>query len=383
MQTGKSRKKIALSDNAQHALEISELRYRRLFETAQDGILLIDFKSGMILDVNKFLIDLLGYSKKTFLKKHLWEVGIFKDIAASKENFVTLQTKRFVRFEDLPLETYDKRKINVEFVANAYNVGEGQVIQCNIRDITDRKNAERKLKEIDSAKTEFASLVAHQLRAPLTNISWYTQMLLAGDGGKLSVQQKKFVDEIYQGNTRIMDLITDLLHISRLELGRFVSEPELTDIQRLVQSEVNDAQIQIATKKLHFTFTSKKNLPLMLTDPRLMHIVIQNVISNAIRYTPEEGKITLSIAMEDKKNMLIKIADTGYGIPKAQQEQIFTKLFRADNTRNLVISGTGLGLYLTKGIVTHSGGKIWFESEENIGTTFFILLPLANIVKKE
>ncbi len=124
---------------------VSELRYRRLFETAQDGILLVSFEDGMIIDVNKYLIDLIGYSKEDFLGKHLWDVGVFKDIVASKDNYLTLQTKGYVRFEDLPLETKDGRKIDVEFVANSYDVGNEKIIQCNIRNITDRRIAELKL----------------------------------------------------------------------------------------------------------------------------------------------------------------------------------------------------------------------------------------------
>ena len=122
--------------------QFSERRYRRIFETAQDGILVLDYKTGMILDVNKFLIDLLEYSKADFLKKHVWDVGVFKDIVAQKKNFKTLQEKQYVRFENLPLETKRGKKINVEFVANAYKGVDEMVIQCNIRDITDRVKAE-------------------------------------------------------------------------------------------------------------------------------------------------------------------------------------------------------------------------------------------------
>ncbi|MFA6547599.1 MAG: PAS domain S-box protein [Candidatus Magasanikbacteria bacterium] len=128
-------------------LEASEKRYRRLFETAQDGVLIIDFNTGIILDVNPFLVDMLGYSKDDLLKKYLWDVGFLRDVVASKENFMALQTEKLVRFEDLPLETKDGKRKDVEFVANAYQVNGDHVIQCNIRDITARKKAESQLKE--------------------------------------------------------------------------------------------------------------------------------------------------------------------------------------------------------------------------------------------
>jgi two-component system CheB/CheR fusion protein len=127
------------------ALAISETRYRRLFETSQDGILILDAGTGKITDVNPFLIELLGYSKEQFIEKAIWEIGFLKDIVANKDKFLELQQKEFVRYEDLPLETADGRKINVEFISNVYSVNEIRVIQCQIRDITDRKLVEELL----------------------------------------------------------------------------------------------------------------------------------------------------------------------------------------------------------------------------------------------
>lgn len=131
--------------NEKEAFKASELRYRRLFEAARDGIILVDADTGMILDVNQFLIDLLGFPKAIFLKKHMWEIGAFKDIAASRENFKELQAKKYIRFEDLPLETKSGKKIDVEFVANVYAMDGTRVIQCNIRDITERRKTEKQL----------------------------------------------------------------------------------------------------------------------------------------------------------------------------------------------------------------------------------------------
>src|SRR6185503_9758161 len=120
----------------------SELRYRRLFEAAQDGILILDAETGMIEDVNPYLIKMLGYSREEFVKKKLWEVGAFKDIEASQDAFEVLQANEYIRYEDLPLKTKDGRLIQVEFVSNVYRVGSEKVIQCNVRDITARKQAE-------------------------------------------------------------------------------------------------------------------------------------------------------------------------------------------------------------------------------------------------
>ncbi len=130
---------------AEQALVASEVRYRRLFESAQDGILILDAETGMIVDVNPFLVDLLGYSHEEFLGKEIWELGFFKNIAANKSNFIELQQKGYIRYKDLPLETASGTTINVEFVSNVYHVGHKKVIQCNIRNITERKQAEEEI----------------------------------------------------------------------------------------------------------------------------------------------------------------------------------------------------------------------------------------------
>ncbi|MBN1896494.1 MAG: PAS domain S-box protein [Candidatus Aenigmarchaeota archaeon] len=127
---------------AGNTLKSSEVRYRRLFEAAQDGIILLDFDTGIILDVNKFLIDMLGYSKEEFLNKHIWEIGVFENVNTSKKYFRELQKKDYIRYEDMPLETKEGKKIFVEFISNSYFENGKKTIQCNIRDITDRKREE-------------------------------------------------------------------------------------------------------------------------------------------------------------------------------------------------------------------------------------------------
>jgi two-component system sensor histidine kinase VicK len=236
------------------------------------------------------------------------------------------------------------------------------------RDIT-------KEKEIDKAKTEFVSLASHQLRTPLSTISWYTEMLLAGDVGKISPPQKKYLEEIYQGNQRMIELVNLLLNVSRIELGTFKAEPKPIYVITLFESILDEQKVKIANKKLIITKNFNKSIPVFLIDPNLFVIVFQNLLNNAIEYTPDGGRIETSISFNDSKTILIKVSDTGYGIPKYQQDKIFTKLFRADNVKKKDTKGTGLGLYIAKSIINNMGGEIWFESEENKGTTFYVTLP--------
>ncbi len=168
----------------QAALQVSETRYRRLFETAQDGILILDADTGQITDVNPFLIKMLGYSHAEFLGKRLWEIGSFKDIAAARAAFSELQSKGYIRYEDLPLEASDGRRLNVEFVSNVYWVDQQRVIQCNIRDITARKRAEAalsqsmaELQERNEELDAFAHTVAHDLKNPGHSDHGYAEVL--------------------------------------------------------------------------------------------------------------------------------------------------------------------------------------------------------------
>lgn len=249
-------------------------------------------------------------------------------------------------------------------------------------------------KEVDKAKTEFISLASHQLRTPLSAVNWYAEMLLAGDVGRLNKEQKKYINEMYKGNERMVDLVNALLNVSRLEFGTFMVEPEPTDVVKLAQSVINEQKQQIIEKKLKLSKKYSNNLPRLNADPRLLRIVFQNLLSNAVKYTPSEGMIKVGVRLvrrgESVDNLKAKedsfaivVSDTGYGIPKGQQGKIFTKFFRADNVREKDTEGTGLDLYIVKAIINLSGGAIWFESEESKGTTFYASLPLRGMRKKE
>ena len=259
-------------------------------------------------------------------------------------------------------------------------------VACIVRDIT-------KEKQIDHAKSEFVSLASHQLRTPLSSIGWYTEMLMAGDAGPVNDEQKSYLEEIYHGNRRMVDLVNALLNVSRIELGTFMLTPEPVNFVEAAKSVIKEVYPQMHAKELVLTENYQSDLPLINADSKLTRIIFQNIITNAVKYTPSEGKIAVSISTatgeevkhgnREEKYVLISVADSGYGIPKSQENKIFTKLFRADNVREKETDGTGLGLYLVKSVVETCGGAVWFDSEENQGTTFYITIPLSGMRAKE
>ena len=255
------------------------------------------------------------------------------------------------------------------------NKNEVEFLVSLARDIT-------KEKEIDRAKTEFVSLASHQLRTPLSSINWYSEMLVAGDAGELNPEQLSFINEIYRGSQRMVELVNSLLDVSRLELGTLSIEPAMTDLNETATSIIRELQPGILKKSLTINLKTSKKSPLISVDPKLIRIVFQNFISNAIKYTPDKGRIVIEITF-DKQAALIKVSDNGYGIPEHSKEKIYEKLYRADNIKEKDTEGTGLGLYIVKAIADHSGSKTWFESQENKGSTFFFSIPIGGMKKKD
>lgn len=238
------------------------------------------------------------------------------------------------------------------------------------------------MEAVDKAKSEFVSLASHQLRTPLSTINWYAEMLLAGDAGTLSPEQKQFMDEIYKGNQRMVELVNALLNVSRIDLGTFAIDPEPTDLRTISDSLLTELMPQIKTREVIVDKKYDPDFPTLFLDPKLMRIVIQNLLTNAIKYTPAKGQVMIDLSRM-KTMVEIKVSDTGFGIPKDQQSKIFTKLFRADNVREKETDGTGLGLYIVKSIIEQSGGSVRFDSVLDKGTTFYVTIPIVGMKKKE
>jgi len=228
-------------------------------------------------------------------------------------------------------------------------------------------------KIIEKMKTEFVSIAAHQLRTPLSAIKWTLRMVLDGDFGPITEEQRDFMEKTYSSNER---MITDLLDVARIEEGRYLYKPILTNLESVVQFVINSYKDEIKRKKLKLEFKKpEKKLPQVTVDVEKIRLAIQNLFDNAIRYTPSGGQVTISLK-SGKKEIECSVKDTGVGIPKDQQERVFTKFFRGANVLRMETEGTGLGLFITKNIIEAHGGKIWFESKEGKGSTFYFTLPV-------
>ena len=208
-------------------------------------------------------------------------------------------------------------------------------------------------------------------------------MLLAGDAGPINDEQKLYLEEVYSGNKRMVNLVNALLNVSRIDLGTFSVDPVPTKITEIADSVLVELTSQIKERKQDVEIEYDTDIPELLFDPKLVRIILQNLLSNAVKYTPEKGRIRLGITREGKHLICITVADTGYGIPRTQKSRIFSKLFRADNVMEKDTEGTGLGLYIVKSIVETTGGSIRFTSTENKGTTFYVTLPASGMQKKE
>lgn len=236
--------------------------------------------------------------------------------------------------------------------------------------------------EIDRAKTEFVSVASHQLRTPLAAIKWFLELMLGGDAGKITAKQKDFLSQITESTERMIDLVNALLNVSRIETGRIIIDPQPTDLIALTQKTITEISPIFEKRKQIFTFIKpESDLSNINIDPKLIFEVIINLLSNASKYTPKKKSIKLSIEKIDKE-VLFKITDTGYGIPAHQQHRVFEKFFRGENIMKHAPEGTGLGLYIVKAIVESSGGRIWFDSGENRGTTFYFTLPLTGSIAR-
>ena len=378
-----------LTKTEERLLQQREERYRRLFEAAKDGILILHGETGAIEDVNPFLLGLTGYKREELLSKRLWEIGLFGDIEASKTAFRELQTKGYVRYDNLPLKTPAGKQVDVEFVSNVYPVGDQKVIQCNIRDISARRRAEEESEKLQRQTQKLESLgvlaggIAHDFNNLLAAILGHADLAAAEAPAGSSVGEN--IRAIEKAGRRAADLCGQLLAYSGK--GRFLVQP--LDLTAIVTDITSMLEVS-SSKKAVLKFELTAHLPSVMADVVQMRQLVMNLVINASEAIGDApGVITIRTGsmLCDREYLLqmllgqklpegryafVEVADTGCGMSAETQKRIFEPFFTTK------FAGRGLGLAATLGVIRGHRGAIQVHSEPGHGSTFRVLFPTVD-----
>ena len=238
-------------------------------------------------------------------------------------------------------------------------------------------NSFARIAEANRMKSEFVSIVSHQLRTPLSALKWSLDLLRSKRLGEVNDKQKEYLDIINESGNKMIKLVNDLLNVTRIEQGRLTMQIKSFSVEDLAEEIVKELKMFAEANNVKVKFKNNKKLPNVYADPDKIRMVIQNLIDNAIKYSKKEGGWVEIEAEKNEKTIRINIKDNGLGIPDLLQKEVFGKFFRGENLVKQRAEGTGLGLFIAKGFVRLSGGEIDFESKEGKGSNFWFTLPIA------
>jgi len=403
-------------------LKESEVRYRRLFETAKDGILILDFETGEILDANPFIIKTIDFPLSEIIGKRLWEIGLFSNKEESELAFIELKTNGYIRFEDMPIQRRNGKVTEVEFISNVYLENNTKVIQCNIRDITKRIEVELallkseqdlkkqnteyaslnkeysvlnqelkesigrmqhinnhliiakdKAEESDKLKSAFLANMSHEVRTPMNAIIGFSEFLL--EPGISQKNTDRYVHIIKASSQQLLTIINDIMDISKIEAGQFSVNIELVNIDQLMSELFVTYKKLIDFKNINLIFASdNSNEPIQAnTDGGRIRQIICNLLNNAIKFT-KQGEIRFGYRLQESY-LEFFVTDTGIGIAPEDMALIFQRFRQVEVSPEQLNEGNGLGLTISKALVEKLGGSISVTSEPGVGSTFVFTIP--------
>ncbi len=358
--------KLATQDKAE---ELN--KYLMAVEHASEQMVITD-PEGRILYANPKTQEITGFSRQDIMGTKagkLWGDQMERPFYELFWQRIKTEKREFIG------KVTNRRKTGQQYIAE---IRVTPILDIN-HDIQFFIGIERdisKAVEIEHMKDEFISLVSHQLRTPLSAIRWFAQLLLKNNSENLTIEQHEFLTNIYESNLRMIDLVNNLLNISRIESGKIVVNVKSFSIQTLVSKILIDLTKSIEDKKHTLHMEISPDIPPIKTDPNLLSNIITNILTNSIKYTPENGTITVRIGLEESE-IVCSISDTGFGIPPHEQQKMFEKFFRGENVVKVETDGNGLGMYLVKKFINELHGTIHFTSKVNEGTTFTFRIPIV------
>jgi PAS domain S-box-containing protein len=372
----------------------SEMRYRRLFETAKDGILILDFETGKIVDANPFIVKLIDAPLEEIVGEKLWEIGLFMNKEESIQAFAELKLKGYIRFEDMPIQSRKGEVRQVEFISNVYLANNTKVIQCNIRDITERKMSEQALiasfkliqkmndkliivnaraEESDKLKSAFLANISHEIRTPLNAIMGFSNILL--EPSKSEKDLEKNLRIVIESSEQLLTIINDIIDVSKIETGQLLVTEELVNINELMNELYDDYYKKAELKNIHLNLSSRhlKDITKISTDEKRLKQIINNLLHNALKFT-KAGEIEFGFR-EIEHFIEFYVKDTGIGIASEHHDLIFKRFRQVVPLSHEIYSGNGLGLPIAKALLEKMGGDIFVTSELDKGSTFTVILP--------
>jgi two-component system CheB/CheR fusion protein len=348
--------------------QAAEVHYRRLFETSTDGILLLGTERREIIDVNPHFLELCVCPRAELIGKHLWEIGLFDLTEQLREMMADLRLKEIVRLENIQIKARDGKRIDAELVANRYSVGGEEIIQCNIRDVTERRRAENDLRRSNEDLQQFAYAASHDLQEPLRTVRNYTQLIVAKYEPLLDEEGRSFLTYTQSAAERMSDLIKALLAYSQVNVPNI--RPEPVKAEAVLAATVMNLQMAIAD---YHAIVTNDPLPTVRIDQMQFVQLLQNLIGNALKYRrPDEPPHIHVAAQHDHGEWVFSVQDNGIGFESRHADRVFGVFKRLHGKE---YPGTGIGLAICKKIVERHGGRIWTNSSPGEGSTFYFTIP--------
>lgn len=348
-------------------ITIERDKVRTILNSLEDGIIMLD-QRGRVLLMNPPARDLLRlYGHFEGPKLHVHD---FPDTYAAVISAINAQTEKKLFGQEVLLNDGENQyHIEVDSIpilaTDGHPVGWVKVLH----DVTREK-------ELDEIKSDFISVAAHQLRTPLAALKWFFKIMQDGDAGRVTKRQKELLEQAYDRNNEVIEIVNNLLDISEIEEGRFPYDFEEGTIQETVDHVLEAAKSEAQRRDITVAFDKQVDeLPVISMDKQKIRMAIQNLVDNAVKYSPKGETVTVTAGIKNNR-LMVTVSDTGIGIPKDEQKQIFSKFFRGHNAKEWATTGSGLGLYIVKNIVQKHRGQIWFESKQNQGTTFYLSFPI-------